>query len=405
MEESREPQFHCSLTGEILDDPVWGADGRAYERHALEAFLAAGEDAAAADTTTPEGEGAQSSADRALRNVLSRASPPFRPAVQLQTTIQKLLYLTERPFSEQVSEGVVDDLQKQLRRSYLERDTCIQVAKQVTEHNMLASKRRTAWQTKERLEGVEARLAEQENALEKQSAEIWRQRIAESKRHARIAAHNDTLDQLEQKVWLHLNESTRQRIREDRELYAIRQQVASLEETVEQLKRINITNEAFHIWHEGNFGIINGFRLGRLGSEVEWPEVNAAWGQAALLLATIANKVGFTFSKFRIIPMGSNSKIAKVGQERTSYDLHSTSGGMFGSFRSTFNAGMAAYLACLTEIGDYAMSVDRALRLPYDMSSVSIRTSGQSEDQWTKALKYMLTNLKWLQYWSFKKNK
>ena len=48
MEESREPQFHCSLTGEILDDPVWGADGRAYERHALEAFLAAGEDAAAA---------------------------------------------------------------------------------------------------------------------------------------------------------------------------------------------------------------------------------------------------------------------------------------------------------------------------------------------------------------------
>ena len=33
MEERGEPQFHCALTGEILDDPVWGADGRVYERH------------------------------------------------------------------------------------------------------------------------------------------------------------------------------------------------------------------------------------------------------------------------------------------------------------------------------------------------------------------------------------
>ena len=114
-------------------------------------------------------------------------------------------------------------------------------------------------------------------------------------------------------MWLHLNDTARQRIDEDRELCAARQQVASLEDNVERLKRLNISNVAFHIWHEGPFGIINGFRLGRLSNKVEWPEVNAAWGQAALLLATIANKVGFTFSKFRIIPMGSYSKIAKVG--------------------------------------------------------------------------------------------
>lgn len=411
MEERGEPQFHCALTGEILDDPVWGADGRVYERHALEALLAEGgegpdhstDTAAAGASTTDLVMGAAipgTTARDALRRALSRGTPPYRAATQLQTTIQKLLYLTERPFSEQVSEGVVDDLQKQLRRSYLSRDTCIQVSEQSSERNGSASALRAAWQQSESLNSVVTRLAEQEGAIETRIAEVERQRLAVSKRHTRIAAHSDTLDRFEQRVWQHLNDSVRQRIHEDRELRAARQQVASLEDFVERLKRINISNEAFRIWHEGPFGIINGFRLGRLGNEVEWPELNAAWGQAALLLATIANKVGFTFSKFRIIPMGSSSKIAKVGQERTSYDLHSTGGGMFGSFRSTFNAGMVAYLACLMEIGEYAMSVDRALRLPYEMSGVSIRTSGQSEEQWTKALKYTLTNLKWLQYWS-----
>ena len=398
MEELGEPQFHCTLTGEILDDPVWGADGRVYERKALLEVLQVGDGEQGTAGTTPPGDSAAAAA--LCLAVAQSDGPPFRDATQLQTTIRKLLYLTERPFSEQVSEGVVDDLQKQLRRSYLSRDTCTQVAKQSATWSGEAHARRNVWQKSESLSSVEARLSEQEKALEKRIEEVKQQRIAVSKRHARIAAHSATLDQFEHRVWLHLNDNARQRICEDRELNAARQQVASLEDDVERIKRINITNEAFHIWHEGPYGIINGFRLGRLGNEVEWPEVNAAWGQAALLLATVANKVGFTFSKFRIIPMGSYSKIAKFGQERTTYDLHFTGGGMFGSFRSTFNAGMVAYLACLMEIGEHAMSVDRVLRLPYELADVSIRTSGQSEELWTKTLKYMLTNLKWLQYWS-----
>lgn len=58
---------------------------------------------------------------------------------------------------------------------------------------------------------------------------------------------------------------------------------------MERLRRTNVVNDAFHIWHEGPFATISGFRLGRTPSQpVDWDEINAAWGQAVLLLHTLA---------------------------------------------------------------------------------------------------------------------
>jgi hypothetical protein len=59
------------------------------------------------------------------------------------------------------------------------------------------------------------------------------------------------------------------------------------------LKNINVFNDAFKIWHDGPFGTISGFRLGRTPeASVEWDEINAAWGQAVLLLHTMAQVGG-----------------------------------------------------------------------------------------------------------------
>jgi beclin 1 len=66
---------------------------------------------------------------------------------------------------------------------------------------------------------------------------------------------------------------------------------------LEMLKRTNVLNDAFHIWHDGDFGTINNFRLGRLPNvPVEWDEINAAWGQACLLLYTMAQYCRLNFS-------------------------------------------------------------------------------------------------------------
>lgn len=90
----------------------------------------------------------------------------------------------------------------------------------------------------------------------------------------------------------------------------------------EKLQKTVVYNDAFCISHDGPFGTINGFRLGRLSShqvkkkssqrlqiiqnqykeilmilhtQVSWNEINAAWGQTLLLLYTVANKLKFQF--------------------------------------------------------------------------------------------------------------
>lgn len=66
------------------------------------------------------------------------------------------------------------------------------------------------------------------------------------------------------------------------------QQISSQMHSLDTLMRTNILNIAFHIWHDGVFGTINGFRLGRVANvQVPWQEISTAWGQAALLLSII----------------------------------------------------------------------------------------------------------------------
>lgn len=79
---------------------------------------------------------------------------------------------------------------------------------------------------------------------------------------------------------------------------------------LEKLKKTNVFNSTFHIWHKGHFGTINNFCLGRLPLvPVAWSEINAAWGQAALLLSALARKINLTFEKYRVVPFGNHSRI------------------------------------------------------------------------------------------------
>ena len=60
--------------------------------------------------------------------------------------------------------------------------------------------------------------------------------------------------------------------------------------------------------HQGPFGTINGFRLGRLpGVHVEWAEINAAWGQVVLLLSSLAKKMGLKLKRYKLVPFGNYS--------------------------------------------------------------------------------------------------
>ncbi|GLG99595.1 Beclin-1-like protein [Gryllus bimaculatus] len=166
-----------------------------------------------------------------------------------------------------------------------------------------------------------------------------------------------------------------------------------------KLKKTNVFNATFLIWHSGHFGTINNFRLGRLPSvPVDWSEINAAWGQTALLLTALARKMNLTFERYRIV-LSEHRKLPLYG-----------SGGFRFLWDTKFDAAMVAFLDCLQQFKEEVEKGDSGFCLPYRMdkgkiedsassNSFSIKIQFNSEEQWTKALKFLLTNLKWCLAW------
>src|SRR3569832_1705350 len=94
---------------------------------------------------------------------------------------------------------------------------------------------------------------------------------------------------------------------------SISNQLHYVNDQLERLQKTNVLNLTFHIWHDGHFGTINGFRLGRLPNHaVEWSEISAAWGQAAFLLHTLSRRIKLTFKCYELVPYGSFSYLRRL---------------------------------------------------------------------------------------------
>jgi beclin 1 len=183
---------------------------------------------------------------------------------------------------------------------------------------------------------------------------------------------------------------------------SIENQTNYISDQVEKLKKTNVYNDAFRIWHEGVFGTINGFRLGRLpNNPVDWNEINAGFGQTILLLDVLTKKLKFEFDSFVLIPNGSFPKIQKIEGDKTiTFELFVTQDTVF-FWNRTYDSALSALLTCVQNIGDYCEKQDTKFRLPYriekdKIGDVSIRLQSNTDELWTKALKYTLINIKWI---------
>mmetsp|Transcript_17607 Transcript_17607/g.31041 ORF Transcript_17607/g.31041 Transcript_17607/m.31041 type:complete len:341 (+) Transcript_17607:31-1053(+) len=250
---------------------------------------------------------------------------------------------------------------------------------------------------------AEKELQRLEADLESSIQTLQHELAFEELQHEELEAKRAASEQLDAKLWTALNNNTERRHQRQEQLASLEQRTKLASQNRAMLKKTNVLNDAFSIWYDGKFGTICGLRLGKLPEDpVEWSEINAAWGQVALLLATLAREVHFSFSKYRIIPQGSTSKVAMIGREKTSYELFCNG----GFFKGSFNNAMICILHCVYELGEYAEKVDRTMQLPFPIlgdkvGGLSIRTGGQ-DSVWTNALKYLLADLKWLVAWSTK---
>ena len=263
---------------------------------------------------------------------------------------------------------------------------------------------------------------------------------------AELEEQSQALELDERRFWAERNYFDEEIYELSTTLSSIQQKHQHDQQQLQALQRTNVYNDTFCIGHDGYFGTINGLRLGRLsGQNVEWSEINAAWGQTVLLLATVAERLGYTFQGFRLRPMGSTSRIEKVewpqqspaqGSRRAGQapvnptpkvsplDLFSSGDLALGRvfFHKRFDDGMVAFLDCLSQLGAYVerlpnppisghssprtpTRISRVLPYPINgdkigegASAVSIRLGAgfQQDESWTKACKYALTCCKFL---------
>ncbi|KAJ6103384.1 hypothetical protein N7486_005811 [Penicillium sp. IBT 16267x] len=334
----------------------------------------------------------------------------------------------DHPICVECTEMLVEGLQKRLTGATKERDAYISFLRSLHASVPTADELASAEKSlKESLEAEKAAFAELED-LEREKAQL-------DKEIAGLEEESQQLDADEETFWRARNAFALTLAEFQTERDALNMRYDHDSQQLERLQRTNVYNDAFCIGHDGYFGTINGLRLGRLANpSVEWPEINAAWGQTCLLLSTIAERLGFQFQGYRLKPLGSTSRIDKieypghptgpaatdrVAPKITQLDLFS-SGDLplnLPWLHRRFDAGMVAFLECLRQLGQFVESTPAAvtsprrgqtgatapgLRLPYEIQrdrigDASIKLGfNQNDETWTRACKYTLTCCKFL---------
>lgn len=337
----------------------------------------------------------------------------------------------DHPICVECTEMLVDGLQKRLESSIRERDAYAGFLKQVqadapTEDDVAESQRLLEEARREEEESMKELLK-----LEKEKAALDEEIIA-------LEEESQKIDTEEEEFWRERNAFASKLAEFQNERDSINSKFDNDSQLLTKLQRANVYNDTFSIHHDGNFATINGLRLGRLSSKpVDWPEINAAWGQALLLVVTVADKLAYKFDGYEPLPMGSASKIIK-------YEHISPSSSRLGAHRSGpppapkksvldlyctgdlplqmlwnrgFDKGMVAFLELVRQLGAFVHEQTKAdtgrhayppnpLVLPYKIDNdkigddrighFSIRLGITNDEGWTKACKFALTCCKFL---------
>ena len=335
----------------------------------------------------------------------------------------------DHPICTECTELLLSSYQAKLQAATKERDAYITFLKELKNNILSAAEVSKAEQDLSTAKAAEEEAFAELLQLEKEKAEL-------EEEMADLDAESRALDLEEEAFW-------RSRNAFDIKLAAFRDHRDALNASfehdsqhLERLRRTNVYNDAFCIGHDGHFGTINGLRLGKLSppNNVEWAEINAAWGTTVLLLATVAEKLGFSFKGYVLKPMGSTSHIERIEYPQPASAAGSTTSGrsapviqaprqpkvtsleLFSSgdlplgrqiIHRRFNEAMVAFLECLAQLGDFVDKTGsrsrqgEGLKLPYPIEKdrihgVSIKLGVSQDEAWTSACKYTLTCCKYL---------
>ncbi|KAI6783302.1 uncharacterized protein J7T54_004329 [Emericellopsis cladophorae] len=325
----------------------------------------------------------------------------------------------DHPICVDCGDMLVEGFQKRLNTALKERDSYVKHLRHVqankpSKENIKAQQEATrkALTDKEQATTELRRLEAEKDTLDTE--------ILELEEEAR------KLDMEEELFWRERNDFAAKMADFQAERDSVNVKYSNDSQLLEKLQRSNIYNDTFCISHDGSFATINGLRLGRLSNKpVDWPEINAAWGHALLLLVTVADKLAYKFQGYEAQPMGSTSRIIRYDVATSSSNRSGNRGTvqpppkkhaleLFSSgdmplgltfMHRKFDNAMVAFLELVRQLGIHVEQQTEAsgnmLSLPYridgdKIADVSIKLGIAQDDGWTKACKLTLTCCKFL---------
>ena len=338
-------------------------------------------------------------------------------------------------------------------------------------------------------------LSKEDGNDKEEVAQLERRLRAIRQRRQRVAHYKEQMETQSSATLTTLNQLRKDRVSVIEEYQSVLFQRKNASAFLHNSQRWNVTNDCFHIWHNGPFATINGMRLGSeapplhflqgqnalsptagtsnstistlitstnassnqkdyrsqqhppptttqqppqrriwgwSGSQVAanelskppqdiqkvpWAENNAALGYAAFLFQILVEKNPSFKSAHTVIPMASTSKIVigggKSQQQKQVYNLYFDESSYSLFFRQTlrnFNIALSAFLQCVAEAS--AEQKDKTIAIPHAITKtmagdwkvggLSIQYDTTKPVEWTRACKYLLTDLKWLVAYSAK---
>jgi beclin 1 len=329
----------------------------------------------------------------------------------------------DHPVCVECTEVLLEELQKKLETTTRERDAYIAFLKEIQANAPTDEELRAREEALRKAQQAEAAAREEIRQLEREKESLDAELVA-------LEEESRQLDAQEESFWRERNAFASRLADFQNERDSINSKFDHDSRQLEKLQRTNVYNDTFCISHDGVFATINGLRLGRLSSKpVDWPEINAAWGHALLLLVTVADKLGYRFEGYEPQPMGSTSRIIRFDQpspsssrlgstpaarsapppppKRHVLDLFSSGDMPLGLtfMHRKFDNAMTAFLELVRQLGAHVHAQTAAegspLSLPYriegdKIGDVSIRLGVAQDDGWTKACKLTLTCCKFL---------
>jgi len=328
----------------------------------------------------------------------------------------------DHPICVECTDLLVEEMQKKLDTASRERDAYVSYLKSIQSSPLTDDEVRAQEDALLKARQDEADALAELKRLEDEKSALDGELLA-------LEQESRQLDAEEESFWRSRNDFATRLAAFQNERDSINSRFDHDSRLLEKLQRSNVYNDTFCISHDGTFATINGLRLGRLSSRpVDWPEINAAWGHALLLLVTVADKLAYRFEGYEPQPMGSTSKIVRLDPvspsssravaaaappqppKRHVLELYSSGDMPLGLtfMHRKFDNAMTAFLELVRQLGAFVQRQTAGgengadgLSLPYriegdKIGDVSIKLGIAQDDGWTKACKLTLTCCKFL---------